>query len=107
MKLERENITVRLTNTILDDGHWHHVNIRRNRNDVYLGIDLETNPKRARGTECQSKSHSKLSCGRCSSSILIFLFQSKAATHSYSWDLIKILKSFLAIRDMETDLLVV
>ncbi len=51
VNLGREKIVVRLTtNTLLGDGQWHHVTISRNRNEVHLGIDLDNNPKTAKGT---------------------------------------------------------
>ena len=50
VNLGREKIVVRLTNTLLGDGQWHHVTISRNRNKVHLGIDLDNDPITAKGT---------------------------------------------------------
>ena len=55
VNLGRKEIVVRLTNTLLGDGQWHYVTISRNRNEVHLGIDLDNDPRTAKGTSYNLK----------------------------------------------------
>ena len=45
-----KGIVVKVRDTLLADGQWHHVTIWRNRNEVHLGIDPDKNPRTAKGT---------------------------------------------------------
>ena len=52
--LGEKNIVVKLRDTLLADGLWHHVTIWRNRNEVHLGIDPDKNPRTAKVQERDS-----------------------------------------------------
>ena len=49
-----KKVVIRLRNTLLADGQWHHVTIWRNRNEVHLGIDPDRNPRTVKVLEHDS-----------------------------------------------------